>query len=46
MTTDLTDDLISTQVAIVGTLIGTWPDKLGTIPTRQHELPFEDIQVN
>lgn len=27
-------------------LTGKWPDKLGTIPARQYEPPFEDIEAN
>lgn len=31
---------------IVYALTGRWPDRLGTVPERQYELPFEDIQAN
>lgn len=31
---------------IAAALSGSWPDKLGTIPSRRYELPFEDIQAN
>ncbi len=31
---------------IVLALTGHWPEKLGTIPARQYEQPFENIQAN
>jgi thioredoxin reductase (NADPH) len=31
---------------IVQDLTGRWPDKLGTIPARQYDLPLEAIQAN
>jgi thioredoxin reductase (NADPH) len=31
---------------IVAALTGNWPDKIGTIPERQYELPFEEFQDN
>jgi thioredoxin reductase (NADPH) len=31
---------------IAAALSGVWPDKLGTVPSRRYELPFEDIQAN
>ncbi|MBT3391542.1 MAG: NAD(P)-binding domain-containing protein [Chloroflexi bacterium] len=31
---------------IVQHITGKWPEKLGTIPARQYELPLEDIQAN
>jgi hypothetical protein len=31
---------------IVAALTGSWPEKLGTIPARQYDLPPEDIQAN
>ncbi len=31
---------------IVQHITGKWPEKLGTIPSRQYELPLEDIQAN
>jgi thioredoxin reductase (NADPH) len=31
---------------IVAALTGHWPDKIGTIPARQYDLPTEDIQAN
>jgi hypothetical protein len=31
---------------IAASISGYWPDILGTIPSRQYDLPFEDIQAN
>jgi thioredoxin reductase (NADPH) len=31
---------------IVAAMSGAWPEKLGTVPSRNYELPFEDIQAN
>ncbi|MBL6965371.1 MAG: NAD(P)-binding domain-containing protein [Anaerolineales bacterium] len=31
---------------IVQHITGKWPEKLGTIPSRQYELPLEDIRAN
>ena len=31
---------------ILRAITGHWPEKLGTIPQRQYEPPFEDIQTN
>jgi thioredoxin reductase (NADPH) len=31
---------------IMASLTGRWPDKIGTIPARQYDLPAEDIQAN
>jgi thioredoxin reductase (NADPH) len=31
---------------ILQVLTGRWPDRLGTIPSRQYEQPLEDIQSN
>jgi thioredoxin reductase (NADPH) len=31
---------------IATALSGIWPEKLGTIPSRRYDLPFEDIQAN
>jgi thioredoxin reductase (NADPH) len=31
---------------IAASISGYWPDVLGTIPSRQYDLPFEDIQAN
>jgi thioredoxin reductase (NADPH) len=31
---------------IVKEITGKWPEKLGTIPARQYELPLEDLQAN
>jgi thioredoxin reductase (NADPH) len=31
---------------IVRALTGEWPEKIGTVPSRQYDLPVEDIQTN
>jgi thioredoxin reductase (NADPH) len=31
---------------IMASLTGQWPDKIGTIPARQYDLPTEEIQAN